>query len=112
MSVVLIVELFSDALFGLIKLKKEGKTLPNRNKKTNGQNYELRGVFNKIKYPSTDTKKDIGTLLNLSLKSINVWFQNERQTIRCNKNNRSRSIEVDSKLILELYFKALELYNI
>ncbi|WUR02644.1 homeobox domain-containing protein 5 [Vairimorpha necatrix] len=111
MAIIMRKQLYSEAIIGLLKLKKEDKRPPNRNKKTRVQNYVLRAIFNRVKYPTTDVKSDIGVLLNLSLKSINVWFQNERQTVKCDKSDRNRSADISSQTILELYYRAIEIYS-
>ena len=72
-------ELSVQALLGLLKLKYEGSSPPNRNKKSALQNRVLRYVFRISMYPSLQTKIDLSILLNLSVRSISVWFQNERQ---------------------------------
>ncbi|KAF9761095.1 Homeobox protein HD-11 [Nosema granulosis] len=65
------------AVLGLLKLKGGCK---NEGKKSLYQNLVLRKVFNIIKYPSQQTRKDLSFFLNLSEKSIKLWFQNERQS--------------------------------
>jgi hypothetical protein len=101
-------ELAGQAVLGLLKLRNEGRLPPNRNKKSSLQNYVLRYVFNINMYPSQQTKLDLSVLLNLSIKAINVWFQNERQMGKFVKNNKSVKGEVSVSLIFKIYGKGLK----
>lgn len=70
------------AAMWLIKLKDDPRS---DTRKTAYQCLVLKKVFDIIKYPSQQTQIDLSLQLNLTEKSIKLWFQNERQSE--NKSN-------------------------
>ena len=105
-------ELIVQAALGIIKLKKSGKEENldlMRNKKTLFQNTVLKEVFKLNKYPSTQIKIDLGILLDLSIRTIQIWFQNERRNKKqeCKEDDRNNyKCEVGSLILWRIYKKA------
>lgn len=98
------------AAFGLILLKNSycGTNLC-RKKKSKFQNLMLKEIYSITDYPSQNTKFDISILLNLSLRAVNVWFQNERQA---DKSQSIQYILISKKLRVDISIKVLfEIYK-
>ncbi|KAK1351055.1 homeobox domain-containing protein [Hamiltosporidium tvaerminnensis] len=72
----------------------------------------LSEYFNITAYPSYETRYDIAILLNISPKSVQIWFQNTRQALRelINEGNSQR-IKFGSSNISMTNYKAC-IYNI
>lgn len=77
-------KLLIEAAIGLLKLNSgvRRKRLGEKVKKTAFQQAVLRKVFEKTKFPSTDTRNNLSILLDIPTRSIQVWFQNRRQISR------------------------------
>ncbi|KAM0686706.1 hypothetical protein COBT_002067 [Conglomerata obtusa] len=92
----------ADAILGLLSLKYDGnigkKRDANYKYKTDFQLKMLKEVYKITQYPSTDTRTNIGILLDMQPRSIQIWFQNMRQTQKddCSKENSS---EISLKFI-------------
>ncbi|WUR03796.1 homeobox domain-containing protein 14 [Vairimorpha necatrix] len=103
-------ELIVQAALGLIKIKKSGREEDldlMRNKKTLFQNTVLKEVFKLNKYPSTQTKIDLGILLDLSIRTIQIWFQNERRNKKSeSKDENNYKCEVGPVILWRIYKKA------
>ncbi|WUR02790.1 homeobox domain-containing protein 2 [Vairimorpha necatrix] len=101
------------AALGLCLLKNgtEGLSI-NRNKKSKIQCRTLKEVFKLTAYPSSQTKIDLSIMLNLKLKTINVWFQNERQSEKIavldeeRHSKRIVKVELNPLILYKLYCKA------
>lgn len=102
-------ELSIQAAFGLLLLK--NKIIASnscRKKKSKFQNAMLKEIYSITDYPTQSTKFDISIMLNLSLRAVNVWFQNERQAdrIQLNQSNLlSKKLRVDVcvQTLFEIY---------
>ncbi|KAF5141457.1 homeobox domain-containing protein [Vairimorpha ceranae] len=104
-------ELTVQAALGIIKLNKSGREEDvdfMRNKKTIFQNTILKEVFKLTKYPSTQTKTDLGILLDLSVRTIQIWFQNERRNKKHESigEEKSYKCEVGPLKLWRIYKKA------
>lgn len=104
-------ELIVQAALGLIKLNRMGKEDDfdfMRNKKTEFQNAVLKEVFILTKYPSSQTKSDLSILLDLSSRTIQIWFQNERRNKKSENptGNTSYKCEVGALILWRIYKKA------
>ncbi|EOB12095.1 Homeobox protein HD-4 [Nosema bombycis CQ1] len=106
----------ADCVIGLVKFKRiyKSKTLYNKmyKYKTPFQLRVLWAVFEITSYPSSSSRESIAILLNISIRSVQIWFQNARQSRRIGKNNhvaRKDAIFVDivTTMLLEIYFKEL-----
>ncbi|KAK6090508.1 hypothetical protein P3W45_000605 [Vairimorpha bombi] len=106
-------ELHAQATLGLLLMKngsEGGNTL--RSKKSFIQNLVLKEIFKLTMFPSSQTKIDLSILLNLSRKTINVWFQNERQSEKVSLTNtetltkRSEKVEINALILYRIYNKA------
>lgn len=103
-------ELVIQAALGLIKLNRVGREDDYdfiRNKKTDFQNTVLKEVFKLTMYPSAQTKNDISILLDLSVRTIQIWFQNERR-IRKNEVKKTNldKFEVSALILWRIYTNA------
>lgn len=70
-----------EAAMGLLRLsfyKKEFR----KTRKNRLQIVVLETIFNLTSHPSTSTQIDLAILLNMSVKSVKIWFQNARQQRR------------------------------
>ncbi|KAF5140432.1 homeobox domain-containing protein [Vairimorpha ceranae] len=82
-----------------------------RCKKSRIQSLILKEVFKLTMYPSSQTKMDLSIMLNLKVKTINVWFQNERQSEKLslidaiNFDIRSQKIELNPIILYNMYCK-------
>ncbi|ORD96404.1 HD11 [Hepatospora eriocheir] len=78
-----------EALIGMIKLRNSDKRQElmryEKVKKTRFQIEVLNMLYNIYKFPSTHSRKDLGLLIALPQRCIQVWFQNTRQA---NKKRR------------------------
>jgi hypothetical protein len=85
-----------NAALGLLMLWRTGRRSRaepgTRTTKTAFQRLVLRGVFSITRHPSAMTKHDLSLMINLPLRTIQIWFQNER-----NKRQRpGRASEADA----------------
>ncbi|KAF9764295.1 Homeobox protein HD-8 [Nosema granulosis] len=107
-------ELTIQAALGLVKLSKEGKEDEcefMRNKKTDFQNTVLKDVFDLTMYPSSQTKMDLSIMLDLSTRTIQIWFQNERRNRKEQMASNPSKIntekfEVSALILWRIYEKA------
>lgn len=105
-------EIQVQAALGLCLLKNgsDGGSM-SRSKKSRIQSLTLKEVFSLTMYPSSQTKVDLTILLNLKIKTINVWFQNERQSEKVslieekNFSKRSQKIELNPLILYSIYCK-------
>jgi hypothetical protein len=58
--------------------------LPRRKRVNTMQLQILNEQFKKNPFPSIEQRSKLSEMLNISAKSIQIWFQNKRQTIRNN----------------------------
>ena len=103
-------ELVIQAALELLKLNRIGREDDYdfiRNKKTDFQNTVLKEVFKLTMYPSAQTKTDISILLDLSVRTIQIWFQNERR-IRKNEVKKTNldKFEVSALILWRIYTNA------
>lgn len=107
-------ELTIQAALGLVKLSKDGKEDEcdfMRNKKTDFQNTVLKDVFELTMYPSSQTKIDLSIMLDLSTRTIQIWFQNERrnrkeQMAGIKPKQNAEKFEVSALILWRIYDKA------
>lgn len=106
-------ELYAQATLGLLLMKngsEGGNTL--RSKRSRIQNSVLKEIFRLTMFPSPQTKIDLSILLNLGRRTINVWFQNERQSEKFFLNNseeltkRSEKVEINAIILCRIYNRA------
>lgn len=86
-------EIKAESILGLLKMK---RTVSNRLSRSKNYKYKsqyqlrvLYRVYNVTPYPSSETRNDLGILLNMHPRSVQIWFQNTRQ----NSKDGSGSIE-------------------
>jgi hypothetical protein len=58
---------------------------PKRKRATSGQLRVLNNVFASTFFPSTELRIALGKELNMSPRTVQIWFQNKRQSWRANK---------------------------
>lgn len=58
---------------------------PKRKRATSGQLRVLNSVFASTFFPSTELRIALGKELNMSPRTVQIWFQNKRQSWRANK---------------------------
>lgn len=111
-----------DALLGLFCLKND--RMIKKQVREEGYKYKsklqiqlLERVFQITKYPSTNTRTDLAILLEISPRSVQIWFQNTRQIKKENSggstdNNGSDkdsyqniTLDVNSGDLLKMYFE-------
>ncbi|CAD27070.1 putative protein with homeobox domain [Encephalitozoon cuniculi GB-M1] len=75
-----------EAMAGLVKLRrlsdKSYLGLSGYRYKTHIQVYVLTKIFEITQYPSHDTRQNLAILLNMSPRTIQIWFQNSRSVSR------------------------------
>jgi len=59
---------------------------PKRTRTTPYQRQTLNDVFSNTSYPSLELRTALGMQLNMSTRSVQIWFQNKRQHCRGHKN--------------------------
>jgi hypothetical protein len=78
----------ADAIIGLVKMRRMTSSSAFRHIgyqfRTPGQSLVLAMVFEITIYPSCGTRKDLAVLLNMPLRSVQIWFQNSRQSLKYN----------------------------
>ncbi|ADM12223.1 Homeodomain-containing transcription factor [Encephalitozoon intestinalis ATCC 50506] len=87
-----------EAILGLIKLRrlsdKSYLGLSGYKYKTRVQVYVLKQVFEITPYPPHDTRQNLAILLNMSPRTIQIWFQNSRSVSKdLKKDNSSKDQE-------------------
>lgn len=106
----------ADCILGLVKCKRiyKNKTLYSKmyKYKTPFQLRVLWSVFNITSYPTSRTRESLAILLNISIRSVQIWFQNARQSRRgCFSTNTIRKnnlfMEVNSRSLLHIYFSEM-----
>lgn len=87
----------SEALIGLLKLKRDNEHLivdqSMYKYKSVYQRNVLSQVYRITSHPSSITRSDLGILLNMNPRSIQIWFQNIRQSIRASTSDTSQAIK-------------------
>src|SRR5271169_935434 len=58
---------------------------PKRKRATSGQLRVLNSVFQSTFFPSTELRIALGKELNMSPRTVQIWFQNKRQSWRATK---------------------------
>lgn len=90
-----------EALLGLLKLKRDKTQMfvrPTVYKyKSDFQRKVLCQVYNITPYPSSLTRNDLGILLNMHPRSVQIWFQNSRQSFKESHDVKSNSGTPKSK---------------
>ncbi|WUR03335.1 homeobox domain-containing protein 9 [Vairimorpha necatrix] len=103
-------EKYVEALFGLLRMRKDKKVYPKKLNFTRIQLFVLKKIFRLTVYPSKDLKNDIASILNLSTCSIDDWFVNERKLcLRPSTTNKLYAVVTPRKL-LQIYNDALYIY--
>lgn len=78
-----------EAVVGLVKLRrlsdKSYLGLAGYRYKTSVQVRVLTKVFEVTRYPSQDTRQSLAVLLNMSPRTIQIWFQNTRSILRARR---------------------------
>ncbi|TBU08866.1 homeobox domain-containing protein [Hamiltosporidium magnivora] len=81
-----ITEKEAETLIALLKIRRENRIKYIGN---NGYKYKsrrqlamLNRIYNITNYPSTDTRNDIAVLLDIPQRSVQIWFQNTRQSMK------------------------------
>jgi Homeodomain len=64
---------------------------PKRKRATSGQLRVLNSVFASTFFPSTELRIALGKELNMSPRTVQIWFQNKRQSWRANKTKGEHS---------------------
>ncbi|CAO3703276.1 unnamed protein product [Rhizopus stolonifer] len=59
----------------------------------------LNKVFDRTFFPSTQVRAELGRQLNMSPRTVQIWFQNRRQAMRTKERQRLIKIQKDSKSI-------------
>lgn len=106
----------ADCILGLVKFKRiyKNKTLHSKmyKYKTPFQLRVLWSVFTITSYPTSRTRESLAILLNISIRSVQIWFQNARQSRRgsyrkniIRKNNLF--MDVNSRSLLHIYFREM-----
>lgn len=84
----------AEALLGLLMLINDGRMQEIKDEgykyKTSAQLKMLNAIFLITKYPSSGTRTSLAALLNMTVRSVQIWFQNMRQVIKDELNGRSR----------------------
>lgn len=55
---------------------------PKRKRATPKQLEVLREIYKRTPFPSSDTRKDLAKSLGMTARSVQIWFQNQRQLSR------------------------------
>lgn len=84
----------AESILGLLKMK---RTMGDKQSQSKNYKYKspyqlkvLYRVYSVTPYPSSETRNDLGILLNMHPRSVQIWFQNTRQ----NSKDGSGSIEI------------------
>lgn len=74
----------ADSIVGMLKLKYDHNysNISDKTRKTELQTNVLTKIFLISNFPSSETREEIAILLGLSLRSVQIWFQNRRQASR------------------------------
>jgi hypothetical protein len=105
------------ALLGLLLMFNSGRCQAgreSRQKKTKFQKQVLQGIFQIKPYPTSQNRVDIGILLNLSPRTVGVWFQNKRHVCRGKRKvfeYQDDSQEIDLRTILSVVYSMWERYG-
>lgn len=70
------------AFIGLLKLKRGDLLHSNRKIRTHKNDFQkalLIDILQITKFPSSDTREELALILNHTARSIQIWFQNNRQ---------------------------------
>ncbi|KAG1440363.1 hypothetical protein G6F56_011955 [Rhizopus delemar] len=59
----------------------------------------LNKVFDRTFFPSTQVRAELGRQLNMSPRTVQIWFQNRRQAMRTKERQRLIKLQKDSKSI-------------
>lgn len=76
------------------------------------QTETLNRIFLINKFPSEEVKRDLGYILNLSYKTVQIWFQNKRQ--RCKVELGNRQIKEERGILIshgDIVKVAVEVYE-
>ncbi|WUR02652.1 homeobox domain-containing protein [Vairimorpha necatrix] len=92
----------AEALFGLIKLKKENKRYKPRSY-TQVKEYVLFHTYERVQWPSLNLVEDLSGLLDLNINSIKWWFQKKRRNMTPEERKNKNCDDVDRKYLLYLY---------
>ncbi|KAF9764040.1 Homeobox protein HD-4 [Nosema granulosis] len=84
-------ELEAESVLGLLKMKRSVHDRLSRSKNYKYKSpYQLKvlyRVYSMTSYPSSKTRNDLGILLNMHPRSVQIWFQNTRQNTKDNNGN-------------------------
>lgn len=97
----------SDLVVEMLRLSYGGKIYKGNYNKTTSQLKYLQEITKITSYPSTQTKHDISYIIRLEFRSINIWFQNHRQS-RIFKERRKEIIDdnfdIPRDILLKIFF--------
>lgn len=97
-----------EAFLGIISIFKDNKTLRSHSLKSTKQLKILNYVFKLNMYPSADLRYDLSLLLNYSPRTIQIWFQNKRQSLKPRNKNITKMFyngkDVNLYIIIMLFF--------
>ncbi|KAK6090168.1 hypothetical protein P3W45_000894 [Vairimorpha bombi] len=107
-------DLEADAVIGLVKLKRiKNRSLLYRKKIFHSSHFNTNVLFRAYQisnFPSLHARKDLGYILDMSTRSIQLWFQNIRRDYVPSINVVFRSIS--SLEIINIYMEErYKLYN-
>ncbi|ORD93783.1 HD4 [Enterospora canceri] len=95
-----------EAYLGLLKLKRETVIMAYSENcyinKTELQRLLLNSVFRLIKYPGRNTRYNLSILLNLSLRRVQVYFQNLRMNLKKTTRGSRRLLENKKPVEMEI----------
>lgn len=77
---------------------------------TVGQNRTLMQYFEVNRFPSAEVREELSKILNMKPRTIQIWFQNQRQKTRNRSGAKIHDSNVKDKngyAILEKHFKKL-----
>ncbi|KAL6121092.1 hypothetical protein NUSPORA_02047 [Nucleospora cyclopteri] len=101
-----------EALLGLLKLRKNSnfslQRVMEKVKKTPLQKRVLRELYTITQFPSTMTRNDLSLLIGILQRSIQVWFQNMRQTYKKNTSEQMKLVDTEpSDIPVEVLFNII-----
>ena len=79
--------LVNDAILGFLELTSKPVSYIYNKRKTDIELHMLENVYQISRYPSKQSKESICLLCKSNYKSINLWFQNKRNSNNTNKDD-------------------------
>ncbi|EQB62012.1 homeobox domain-containing protein [Vairimorpha apis BRL 01] len=97
-----------EAVLGIISIFKGNNITKSNSLKSTRQIKILNYVFKLNMYPSADLRYDLSILLNYSPRTIQIWFQNKRQSLKLRNKNFTkmfyRGKDVNLNNIISLFY--------